>query len=79
MEFCQKCGSILFPDENNILRCSCGYADYLDNNHEYNIKEKVSEKSANIVVNENEYESIDLLYPKDIHLKFHDWRHEGRG
>lgn len=79
MEFSQKCGSILFPDENNILRCSCGYADYLDNNQEYNIKEKVSEKSANIVVNENEYESIDLLYPKDVHLKFHNWRHEGRG
>lgn len=23
MEFCPKCGSVLFPDENNALNCSC--------------------------------------------------------
>lgn len=40
----------------------------------YNIKEKISEKSANIAVDGNEYESIELLYPKDVHLKSYDWR-----
>lgn len=50
MEFCPKCGSVLFPDENNALKCSCGYFTYLDNDREYNIKEKISEKSANISV-----------------------------
>ena len=25
MEFCPKCGSVLFPDENNALNCSCSY------------------------------------------------------
>ena len=41
MEFCPKCGSVLFPDENNALNCSCGYFTYLDNDREYNIKEKI--------------------------------------
>ena len=50
MEFCPKCGSVLFPDENNALKCSCSYFTYLDNDREYNIKEKISEKSANIAV-----------------------------
>jgi len=44
MEFCPKCGSVLFPDENNALNCSCSYFTYLDNDREYNIKEKISEK-----------------------------------
>ena len=66
MEFCPKCGSVLFPDENNALKCSCSYFTYLDNDREYNIKEKISE-------------SIDLLYPKDVHLKSYDWRHEDWG
>lgn len=79
MEFCPKCGSVLFPDENNALKCSCGYFTYLDNDCEYNIKEKISEKSANISVDRNEYESIDLLYPKDVHLKSYDWRREDWG
>lgn len=79
MEFCPKCGSVLFSDENNALNCSCGYFTYLDNDREYNIKEKISEKSANIAVDGNEYESIDLLYPKDVHLKSYDWRREDWG
>lgn len=53
MEFCPKCGSVLFSDENNALNCSCGYFTYLDNDREYNIKEKISEKSANIAVDGN--------------------------
>lgn len=52
MEFCPKCGSVLFPDENNGLKCSCSYFTYLDNDREYNIKEKISEKSANIALME---------------------------
>lgn len=36
MEFCPKCGSVLFPDENNALKCFCGYFTYLDNDREYN-------------------------------------------
>lgn len=40
MEFCPKCGSVLFSDENNALKCSCSYFTYLDNDCEYNIKEK---------------------------------------
>lgn len=79
MEFCPKCGSVLFPDENNALKCSCSYFTYLDNDCEYNIKEKISEKSSNIAVDGNEYESIDLLYPKDVHLKSYDWRREEWG
>lgn len=43
------------------------------------LKKKISEKSANISVDGNEYESIDLLYPKDVHLKSYDWRHKDGG
>lgn len=43
------------------------------------LKKKISEKSANISVDGNEYESIDLLYPKDVHLKSYDWRREDWG
>lgn len=31
---------VLFPDENNALKCSCSYFTYLDNDREYNIKRK---------------------------------------
>ena len=32
-----------------------------------------------IAVDGNEYESIDLLYLKDVHLKSYDWRREDWG
>ncbi len=71
MEFCPDCGSMLLPTGDNCLKCSCRYAKKL-NNADYEVKEKLAKKSENIVVNE-EFESLDLLYSKDAHLKSYDW------
>ncbi len=40
------------------------------------LKKKNTEKSADIAVNKK---VLFCYYSKDVHLKFHDWRHEGRG
>lgn len=77
MEFCPECGSMLLPVNDGCLKCSCGYAKKL-NKTVYEVKEKLSEKSENIVVSE-EFESIDLLFSKDAHLKSYDWAYRDWG
>lgn len=49
---------------------------YTKKRYKYNIKKEKSEKSADIAVNKK---VLFCYYSKDVHLKFHDWRHEGRG
>lgn len=43
------------------------------------LKKKYLKSQPIIAVDGNEYESIDLLYPKDVHLKSYDWRREDWG
>ena len=41
MEFCPKCGAMMFPSDG-VLKCnSCGYSDELSNTNEYAVSRKV--------------------------------------
>ena len=57
MKFCQECGSILMPNENDEVKCaSCGYSESLsdeDKENEYTLKGQLN-KENEIIMDDGE-------------------------
>jgi DNA-directed RNA polymerase subunit M len=67
MEFCPKCGTVLFP-KGDCFECSCGYQKKItkESLSEYEISEKVSPKE-NVIVTGDDIKTLPttkVLCPK---------------
>lgn len=58
MEFCPKCGGILFPKDNSFI-CKCGYSKNIteDEVDQYEVSEKI-ESSDSVIITGDEINTL---------------------